>query len=295
MSLKKILEDELDDLIKLAVTELPDDVEQALKNALKNEKTEIGKMNLRIILENLEIAKTKSLPICQDTGILNFFIKIGKCSISYGEICEIIKNAVKRSTKNIPIRPSVVDPLSRKNTNNNVGEKIPHLCVDFNSEPYFEITVFPKGAGSENMCRMFMLTPHEGLLGIKKSVLETVIESGGKPCPPIKIGIGIGGSSDLAMKLSKDALLRPLGKNHPVQRIASIENELLKMINDTELGPMGLGGIVTALGVNIEYASCHTASLPLGIGMQCWADRRATMRVYESGKIEYLSHRRAGH
>lgn len=295
MSLKKILEDELDDLIKLAVTELPGDVEQALKNALKNEKTEIGKMNLRIILENLEIARTKSLPICQDTGILNFFVKIGKCSIGYDEICEIIKNSVKRSTENIPIRPSVVDPLSRKNTNNNIGEKIPYLYVDFDSEPYSEITVFPKGAGSENMCRLFMLTPHEGLMGIKKSVLETVIESGGKPCPPIKIGIGIGGSSDLAMKLSKDALLRPLGKNHPDERISSLENELLRMINDTELGPMGLGGIMTALGVNIEYASCHTASLPLGIGIQCWADRRATMRVYENGKIEYLSHRRAVH
>ena len=295
MILKKILEEKLDGLIELAVTELPDDVEQALKIALKDEKTEIGKMNLRIIQENLEIAKSNSLPICQDTGILNFFIKIGKCSMDYDEMHEIINNAVKKATKKIPIRPSIVDPLTRKNTNDNSGEKIPHLYVHFNSKPYFEITVVPKGAGSENMCRLYMLTPHDGLMGIKKSILETVLESGGKSCPPIKIGIGIGGTSDLAMKLSKDALLRPLDQNHPNKKISNLENELLKMINDTGLGPMGLGGVKTSLGVKIEYASCHTASLPLGVGIQCWADRRATIRIHENGKIEYPSHRRIRH
>ena len=292
LNVKKILDRELDELISLAVTELPDDVEQALKLALEKEDSELGKMNLKLILENLSIARNKRLPICQDTGVLNFYIKVGEDCINHKELLDIIKNAVRRATLNIPLRPSIVDPLTRKNSGNNVGERIPYLYIETIDEPYFEITVFPKGAGSENMCRLFMLTPRDGIAGIKKSVLDAIVEAGGRACPPIIIGLGIGGTSDLAMKLSKEALLRPIGKPNPNDKIANLENELLKIVNSIGLGTMGLGGKITSLGVNIEYADCHTASLPLGVSFQCWADRRAVMRIYEDEKVEYLSHRR---
>jgi len=292
MNLKKILDDEIVKIIRLAVTELPLDVEDALRKSLREENTELGKMNLEIMLENIKLARKLEAPLCQDTGILTFFIKDGLCQIKQDEIIKILRSCVERATVEIPLRPCVVNPFTRLNTDDNTGKKIPFLYLEHIPEDYIEITVLPKGAGSENMSKMCMLTPKEGSEGITKFVLETVINAGGKSCPPIKLGIGIGGSSDVAMKLSKEALIRPLNTRHPDTEVANLEKELFEMINATGLGPMGLGGKVTVLGVNIEYADCHTASLPLGVNIQCWADRRGTMRVYENGKVEYLTHRR---
>ena len=291
MNLKKILDDEIVKIIRLAVTELPLDVEDALRKSLREENTELGKMNLEIMLENIKLARKLEAPLCQDTGILTFFIKDGIRQIKQDEIIKILRSCVERATVEIPLRPCVVNPFTRLNTDDNTGKKIPFLYLEHIPEDYIEITVLPKGAGSENMSKMCMLTPKEGIEGIKKFVLETVINAGGKSCPPIKLGIGIGGSSDVAMKLSKEAVIRPLNTRHPDKEVANVEKELFEMINATGLGPMGLGGKVTALGVNIEYADCHTASLPLGVTIQCWADRRGTMRVYKNGKVEYLTHR----
>ena len=291
MNLKKILDDEIVKIIRLAVTELPLDVEDALRKSLREENTELGKMNLEIMLENIKLARKLEAPLCQDTGILTFFIKDGIRQIKQDEIIKILRSCVERATIEIPLRPCVVNPFTRLNTDDNTGKKIPFLYLEHIPEDYIEITVLPKGAGSENMSKMCMLTPKEGIEGIKKFVLETVINAGGKSCPPIKLGIGIGGSADVAMKLSKEAVIRPLNTRHPDKEVANVEKELFEMINATGLGPMGLGGKVTALGVNIEYADCHTASLPLGVTIQCWADRRGTMRVYKNGKVEYLTHR----
>jgi len=164
--------------------------------------------------------------------------------------------------------------------------------VQFIPEDYVELTVFPKGGGSENMSAMTMLTPDKGLLGIKKFVVDTVINAGGKPCPPIIVGLGIGGSSDLALKLAKKALLRPINQRHSEPEIAKLEDELLEAVNNTGIGPMGLGGKHTALGVNAEYAYCHTASFPVAVNIQCWAARRATARIYDGGRVEHLTHGR---
>jgi fumarate hydratase subunit alpha len=287
---EEILENKLTELIRLAETDLPTDVETSLRNALQREKSELGKMNLEIILENVRVARENKIPMCQDTGILNFFIKYGNCKINYDKISKIVVESVKRATEEIPLRPCVVNPFSRLNTNNNTGIGVPNCDVEIISENYIEILVFPKGAGSENMNNLCMLKPASGIAGVKKFVLDTVINSGGYPCPPIKIGVGIGGTSDIAMKLSKKALLRRCGKKHEDKKIANLEKELRMMVDSTGIGSMGLGGTVTTIGVNVEYAGCHTASLPVGISIQCWADRRAAIRLHDNGHVEDLSH-----
>ena len=167
---------------------------------------------------------------------------------------------------------------------------MPYINYKRSNHPFIEMTVMPKGAGSENMSASAMLTPSQGLKGIKRFALETVLKAGGNPCPPIIVGMGIGGSADIAMKLAKESLLRPLDKPNPDLQVAALEKELFEALNDLGIGPMGLGGKTTLLGLNIELAHCHTASLPVAINIQCWAARKATARVHPDGRVEYPSH-----
>jgi fumarate hydratase subunit alpha len=267
------------ELFREAVIYLPEDVKKAIEDAYGIEEG-ASKNILKAIIENNKIAEEKQIPLCQDTGVPIIFLKIGK-NINSSEIMEIIKEikeGVKRATKEIPLRPNVVHPLTRENFGTNVGLNAPFINIEFdeNLNREIEITVFPKGAGSENMSALKMLTPSEGIEGIKKFVLETIANAGGKPCPPIVIGVGIGGTADVALKLAKKALLRRIGERHKDENIAKLEKELLEGINNLGIGAMGLGGKVTALDVFIEIAGCHTASLPVGICIQCWAHRKAS-------------------
>jgi fumarate hydratase subunit alpha len=292
LDLSKIIEETALDLLRLAVIELPADVKQALKRAAKLETSEIGKMEMEAITNNLKLAEQLKRPICQDTGLIIFYLDVGDEFGSIARIPEALIRATKRGTTSIPLRPNVVHPITRKNTGNNTGVGIP--CIYWNpiEGDYLQITAFPKGAGSENMSVLSMIKPGEGLVGIKKFVLDTVIRAGGQPCPPLIVGVGIGGTCDLALKLAKQALLRPLNKHHFEPMFARLEKDLLEAINSTGIGPMGLGGRTTALGVNIEYAHCHTASLPVGVNLQCWAARRATARIFQDGRVEFLSHKK---
>jgi len=270
------------ELLRNAATKLPSDVKESLKKAYEKEKG-TAKTNLKTILDNIKLAEKTKTPLCQDTGILIFYVKNPVKNIE-----KAIINAVKEATKKIPLRPNAVHPLTRKNTNNNVGKKIPYINYDFTDDDFTEITVLPKGAGSENTSAFIMLNPSDGIKGIKEFALNTVVKAGGNPCPPTIVGIGIGGSADLSMKLAKKALLRPINTHHKEKKIAKLEKELYDAFNLTGIGPMGLGGKITVLGVNIEYASCHTASLPVSINLNCWAARRATARLYRDGKVKYL-------
>ncbi|ADG13487.1 hydro-lyase, Fe-S type, tartrate/fumarate subfamily, alpha subunit [Methanocaldococcus infernus ME] len=270
------------ELFREAVVKLPEDVKKALKESYEKESSKLAKETLKAILKNIEIAERENIPLCQDTGLPIVFLKIGR-GVKGEEVLKIvneIREGVKRATEEIPLRPNVVHPISRENLGN-VGLDIPYISYEFDHslEKEIEITVFPKGAGSENMSALKMLTPAEGVSGIKKFVLETVVNASGKPCPPIVVGIGIGGSSDLALKLAKKALLRKIGERHRDEEIAKLEEELLKKINSLGIGAMGLGGEITALDVFIEVAGTHTASLPVGICINCWAHRRATRRL----------------
>ncbi|WP_457612676.1 fumarate hydratase [Methanocaldococcus sp.] len=271
------------ELFKEAVVLLPQDVNNALNVAYSEETENLSKNTLKAIIENNKIAEQKQVPLCQDTGVPIIFLKIGK-NIDSSEIMKImedIKEGVKEATETIPLRPNVVHPITRENFKTNVGLHSPFIHVEFdeNLNREIEITVFPKGAGSENMSALKMLTPSDGIKGVKEFILKTVVEAGGKPCPPIVVGVGIGGTADIALKLAKKALLRKIGERHPDKKIANLEKELLEKINKLGIGAMGLGGKITSLDVFIEIAGCHTASLQVGVCIQCWADRRASRRI----------------
>ena len=267
-------------LFKDAVIYLPDDVKDALKESEQKEESKLSKNTLKAICENIEIAEEKNIPMCQDTGVPIIFLKVGK-GINSSDIMKIIdkiKEGVKRATEEVPLRPNVVHPISRENLKTNVGLGAPFINLEFdeNLNKEIEITVFPKGAGSENMSALKMLTPADGIKGIKNFILETIAYAGGKPCPPIVVGVGIGGTADLSLKLAKKALLRKIGERHNDEVIAKLEKELLTDINKLGIGTMGLGGNITALDVFVEIMGCHTASLPVGICIQCWAHRKAS-------------------
>lgn len=279
------MEDTVVSLLKEAVTSLPNDILSALKNAESNETNEIAKTQLQTILKNINAAENLALPICQDTGIHIFFVS-GRI---LPDIEKEIRSGTERATREIPLRPNAVHPISRENPGTNVAENVPYIVYHPKDVDYTEITVLPKGAGSENMSALAMLTPSQGLAGVKKFILDTVVNAAGKPCPPVILGIGIGGTADEAMAISKTALLRPLGNQNSDPLISKLETDLYKALNMTGIGPMGLGGDTTVLGVNIEIAYCHTASLPVAVNIQCWAARRATARIYSDGHVEYAT------
>ena len=266
-------------LIKKAETELPEDVIKALEDALSKEEG-VAKVQLETILKNIELAKKTRRPMCQDTGIQTFFVDVGIDFPYISDIKKWINDAVQKATNKIPLRPNTVDPFSGKNHEDNTGDSIPYITWNFIKGDNVKITAFPKGGGSENMSKLGMLKPGVGIEGVKSFIVEEMIKAAGNPCPPTVVGIGIGGGADLAMKLGKKALLRPVGKRHKDKKIADIETELIKKINKTGIGPMGLGGKTTVLDVHVEKAHRHPASLPVGIVVQCWANRRAKIIIH---------------
>ena len=267
------------ELYKEAVINLGEDVKKSLEDALKVEEHELGRLNIESILKNIELAEEKEIPMCQDTGLPVVFVKLGNVEVE--NLQQAIEEGIKKATKEIPIRPNIVDPLSRKNTSNNIGEHIPPVDIELTDEDYIEITILPKGFGSENNNALKMALPAEGIDGIKEFVVESVLKAKGKPCPPTVIGVGIGGTSDLCLKLGKKALLGKIGERNPDPEIAKLEEEILEEINASGMGPMGLGGKTTALDVKILKAHTHTAGLPIGVCIQCWANRHATGRIYD--------------
>lgn len=279
-------ENELVDAIRRAVTSVTPETEQRLRAAVTTESSDAPRVQLEAILENIDVGTKESRPICQDTGTPTFFIQAGSDFPMLGELRPAITNAVRRATKEVPLRPNAVDPISHENSNDNTGRYVPIIHWDIVDGDEATIHVIPKGGGSENMSKLVMMTPGRGLTGVKEIVLEQVAAMEGKACPPTIIGVGIGGGSDLAMELAKQALLRPVGQRHPEQRIAAIEKELLDKVNRLGVGPMGIGGATTVMDVKIEYAHRHPASFPVAIVPQCWANRQATVHVDANGNAE---------
>jgi fumarate hydratase subunit alpha len=280
------IEEAATQLLRKASIFLPNDVKTELKRAYQKETSEMGKTQLRAILDNIAAAEQLNKPVCQDTGIISFFVK-GR-TIDYKKVESALRRATVKATETTPLRPNSVHPVTRKNTGDNTGVNIPGITWLYEDVDYMEITVALKGAGSENMTTLYMLPPGESVKGLKRVVLETVVRAGGQPCPPVILNLGIGGTVDLTFKMAKLAMIRPLGVRHPEKAMAKLESEILELVNQTGVGPMGLGGKITALDVKIEYAHCHTASLPIGINFQCWADRRATAKIYPDGSVEMV-------
>jgi fumarate hydratase subunit alpha len=287
---EKLVKDVTVELLRKTVTRMTDDVVNELKNAMKNETEDVPRMQLKAILDNLELAEKTTTPLCQDTGVTIFYVNLPRCLNV--DVEKGIIEGVRTATKDVPLRPNAVHPLTRKNPGDNVGRKMPYVNFKVWDKDYLEITVMTKGAGSENMSQLAMLTPSQGVKGVKEFILNVVLKAGSNPCPPTILGVGIGGSSDIAAKLAKEALLRPIDRPNEDAEIASMEKELKDALNDLGIGVMGLGGKTTVLGVNIEYAFCHTASLPVAVNVQCWAARRGTAQIFPDGKVKYPTHER---
>ncbi|WP_440952263.1 fumarate hydratase [Methanococcoides sp. FTZ1] len=259
-------------IIKEAETILPEDVVKALETAKENESSDVAISQIEAILKNIEIAGKNSVPLCQDTGILIFYVEIGRELNFDFDLKGAILEATRQATIQVPLRPNAVDPLTRSNSSDNTGEGLPDIKYDFVDGKQLKITVAPKGAGSENMSALRMMNPTE-LESINDFIVETVLNAGGRPCPPIIVGVGIGGSFDKAARLAKSSLLRN------VDDMDDEEKEILARINSLGIGPMGLGGDTTALAVHIGRSYCHTASLPVAINIQCWANRHASVTL----------------
>ncbi len=251
---------------------LPNDVKEAIEEAEKNEKWPIANNILNKILENSQIAAAEKMPICQDTGMACVFIDIGQdVHITGGSLEEAINEGVRQGYAEGFLRKSVVkDPIHRVNTNDNTPALIYYNMVPGDK---VKITVAPKGFGSENMSRIAMLKPSDGLEGVKNFVLETVRMAGPNPCPPIVIGVGIGGSFDKAAYLAKKALIRPVNENNTDEFYSNLEKELLEEVNKIGIGPQGFGGKTTALALNIETYPTHIAGLPVAVNINCHATR----------------------
>lgn len=257
--------------------DLGDDVQRALEESLQIEESSTGKMIIEQILENAEIASKQRVPMCQDTGVAVFFVELGQeAQVVGGDFAEAINEGVRQGYREGYLRKSMVnDPLfDRKNTEDNTPAIIHTRIVPGDR---LKITVAPKGAGSENMSAIRMMKPADGLEGAKDFVVECVERSGGNPCPPVIVGVGIGGTFEKCAEIAKRALLRELGKHSADSRFASLERELKEKINDLGIGPMGLGGRVTALAVHIESFPCHIGSLPVAVNIQCHAARHKSV------------------
>ncbi|MHA1440409.1 MAG: fumarate hydratase [Candidatus Heimdallarchaeota archaeon] len=291
MEFAPILEKVAFNLMKYAATVLPNSAVKAIKTAYEKEDNATAKSQLGAIIKNFETGAKLCIPMCQDTGIHIYYIDVGAdCPIDdMGKIEQALTNASKRATKEVPMRPNAVDPFG-SNSGDNTGRYIPWINWDVVPGDKIKITAFPKGGGSENMSTVKMLKPGVGLIGVMKEVVDWMMQAGGQPCPPTVVGVAVGGGADIAIKLAKKQLMRPIGEPHPQKEVAEMEQKMLKALNTTGIGPMGLGGATTSLAVHMDYAARHPASLPLAISVQCWAARQSGAEISADGKVKYLHH-----
>ena len=259
------------DLFIDANINLGEDVLEALEQALEMEESPIGKEILKELIENARVAREEEMPICQDTGLAVVFLELGQeVHLVGGDLIEAINEGVRQGYQEGYLRKSACHPFTRKNTGDNTPAIIHTEIVPGDR---IKIIAVPKGGGAENMSRVVMLTPAAGLEGVKEFVVQRVKESGANPCPPIVVGVGIGGTLEEAALIAKKALLRPLGSKNPDPEAAAIEEDLLERINRLGIGPQGYGGRVTALAVHVNMVPCHIASLPVAVNIQCHAHR----------------------
>ena len=270
----KVIEDTVARLCIEANLRLPPDVINAIERAEKAEPWDGAKRILSLLGDNVRIASEKTLPVCQDTGMACVFVELGQDVHIDGDFEEAVNNGVRRGYGEGYLRKSVVcDPLRRVNTGDNTPAL---LTVKLTRGDKMRITVMPKGFGSENMSALKMLKPADCVEGVKNFVLDTVEKAGANPCPPIIVGVGIGGSFDKAACLAKHALLRPVDEPNPDEYYAALESEILDKINALGIGPQGFGGKTTALAVLIEAMPTHVAGLPVAVNISCHATRRAS-------------------
>ncbi len=257
---------------------LSEDMKKAVKDAADAETSEVGRGVMSTLLENLQIAETEDIPICQDTGMAVVFLEIGQdVHLKGGDLTEAVNDGVRKGYTEGYLRKSVVsDPLLRVNTGDNTPAII-HTSIVPGEK--LKITIAPKGFGSENMSKIYMLKPADGQEGVKNAIVDAVIAAGPNACPPVVVGVGIGGDFELSALMAKKALTRKTGEPSNLPHIAAMEKEVLDRINESGIGPGGLGGAVTALAVHINTYATHIAGLPVAVNMCCHVNRHASVII----------------
>lgn len=279
-------------LLKNSSIRLPKDIKSALKRAYKKETVAAGKLHIATILQNIAIAEKTNVCVCQDTGIPLFFVKLGLKANMKCDLKKAIVAGTERATKETPLRENVIHPITKKNSGTNVGWGMPHIFydVDYDSDS-IQITAVPKGFGSESKTVLVYIATSEPffLQALTKCVVDNLTAAMGDPCPPYIVGVGIGGTGEIATMLAKKAYLRrPVDTYHPDPIVANLEKHLLKVVNKTGIGPMGMGGGVTALAVHAEICGTHTGAVPVAVSVQCWAARQASAKIDSDGNVKYL-------
>lgn len=261
------LKQTLKQMIAKACTRVRPDALCALQNAKQSETSESAAFAMQVLLDNASLCEQKALPVCQDTGMAVFFFEIGQeVHFTGGDFEKTVNEAVAESYAENALRMSVLDPFTRINTKNNTPA-VQHVRLVAGDR--VKITFMPKGFGSENMTRLFMLMPADGIEGVKKAVITAIRDAGSKPCPPVFVGVGVGGTSELCLSLAKEALLRPIGTRNEREELNELEAELLREINALPIGAQGFGGNTTALAVHIKAHPTHITALPVGVNIQC--------------------------
>jgi fumarate hydratase subunit alpha len=284
--LEKIVEDTAVELLRISATELPVEYVEEMDRLMNEMTGDVGKSQLKNILEDARIARENSKPMCQDTGIVAFMVKLGDDFPLRSSLKEILIEATKKATEQIPLRPNAVD-MFKGNTKNNVGLNgyVPIIYWDLKPGNSLELIAMPKGGGSTNVANHRMLKPGLGLKGVKQFVVEAVAEAGSLGCPPYFVGVGVGGGEDLCMQLAKKALLKPFKVRSSNPEVAAIEDELYEKLNELRIGAMGLGEGPSVLDVHVEMAARHPASLPVGVVISCWALRHAKATISFDGSV----------
>ncbi len=287
--MERILDQTLHKLILRSATSITPAVVDLLTQYLQaNQNNPIISTQLQLMLENEAYGRQTCRPICQDTGIVNFFIQQGRKFPFFLNFRETIQHVLRDLTLNAVLRPNSVDPVSGSNPGTNLGENVPPIYYELKSDREdVIITVLNKGGGSENFSALFMLPSTTELTEISEKIRNLLQNASGKPCPPIVIGIGLGGDALNAMFLARKALLRPIGVRHQRSEIAQLEEQIAKAVNSLDIGIMGLGGYPTCMDVHVEWAMRHPASFPLGVIVECYSHRIQSCRIKSSGEVEF--------
>lgn len=292
---KETLKAAIKDAWVRSLTEVPSDVVEALARAEQTEHSERGKQYLRILLENAKRSREGHTVICLDTGVPTFFLKTPLNFPLETDLREAADEALRELTEGeFPLRSVVVDPLTREDIGGNCAKNIPILHTEIDNRiDYFEITAYPKGSGSGIFGKVEMLPVTAGLDGVKRFVVDAVLNAGTKPCPPIIVGVGIGGPMEEVARLATAASARPISKRNGEARFAKLEQELCDALNLSGIGPMGTGGSTSVLAVNIEYSGTHRPWMPVAVNINCWPGRRAVCRIHRDGRLESVKEREA--
>jgi fumarate hydratase subunit alpha/L(+)-tartrate dehydratase alpha subunit len=287
--LQQAVEDAAAHLYVWSLKDLPQDLRDALRAATERETHTVGKRILETITTNVGLADERQTLICQDTGLAVYRVRQGeRFPLHPVRVEEALRDGTRRATLEHSLRSNTVHTLTRAATDDNTGHRIPHVHWEFVPDwDGLDIQCIPKGSGSENMSFLKMLAPADGVPALKRFVLDSIVDAGGKPCPPGIVGVGIGGSADLAIHLAKEAIARPVGTENPDPEVGALERELFGLLNETGIGPMGLGGDTTVLSVHVEQAHTHISLNPVAVNYQCWAARRASAHVDADGTVEY--------